>query len=163
MASDQQWNVHLKLMQAWKDSSPDSMTARIAQAGAWIEYAKKARNSEHTWSQIEKRKIGGKEYQERLSQAKKALDFDIKRLGGILATVKREYTPKPTSNLPSLCPHWYVVRLALEQGEQWEWNRYNNFFSAGAALEPTYYHLYQVKAVDLMPSQHGFKSQWEAF
>src|SRR5262245_40174996 len=77
-STDQQWKDHLKLMQEWRDYLPDSMTARIAQAGAWVEYAKKARNSEHTWSEIDKRAIGGKQYQERLSQAKKALDFDMK-------------------------------------------------------------------------------------
>lgn len=163
-ASDQQWQAHLDRLQQWRKTAPDSMTARIALGNSWVEYAKKARNTEHDWSQIEKKKIGGKEYQERLTQAKKALDFDpVKLTLGFLAKVKREYTPKPSSDLPSYCPHWYVVKLALEQGEQWEWNRYNNIFAAGVALEPTYYPLYQTKAVDLLPFNHGVKGQWEGF
>lgn len=163
-SSDGEWKAHLDRLQQWRKTAPDSMTARVAIANSWVEYAKKARNTEHDWSQIEKKKIGGKEYQERLTQAKKALDFEPgKLMAGFLAKIKREYTPKPSSDLPSYCPHWYVVKLALEQGEQWEWNRYNNIFAAGVALEPTYYPLYQTKAVDLLPHNHGVKGQWEGF
>jgi hypothetical protein len=164
ISSDGEWKAHLDRLQQWRKTAPDSMTARVAIANSWVEYAKKARNTEHDWSQIEKKKIGGKEYQERLTQAKKALDFEPgKLMAGFLAKIKREYTPKPSSDLPSYCPHWYVVKLALEQGEQWEWNRYNNIFAAGVALEPTYYPLYQAKAVDLLPHNHGVKGQWEGF
>lgn len=164
-ATDQAWKVHLKRLQAWVDKASDSMTARIALAAAWVEYSKKARTSATDWTAIEGM-IGGKEYQERLKQAKKALEFDPAKLATrFLTKVKREYSTRTSSQLRSYCPHWYVVRLAVEQGSPWEWNRYDNIFGEGIALEPTYYYLYQTKAADLLPSldHRTTKGQWEAF
>ncbi len=164
-ATDQAWKVHLKRLQSWVDRASDSMTARIALAGAWVEYSKKARTSAADWTAMEGL-IGGKEYQERLKQAKKALEFDpAKLMSRFLTKVKREYSTKTSSQLRSYCPQWYVVRLAVEQGSPWEWNRYDNIFGEGIALEPTYYYLYQTKAADLLPSldHRTTKGQWEAF
>src|SRR5207253_6355094 len=100
-ATDQAWKVHLKRLQAWADKASDSMTARIALAAAWVEYAKKARTSASDWTAIEGQ-IGGKEYQERLKQAKKALEFDpVKLMSRFLTKVKREYSTKTSSQLRS--------------------------------------------------------------
>lgn len=164
-ATDQAWKVHLKRLQTWVDKVSDSMTARVALAGAWVEYAKKARTSATDWTAMEGQ-IGGKEYQERLKQAKKALVFDPMNLTTrFLTKVKREYSTKTSSQLRSYCPQWYVVRLAIEQGSPWEWKRYDNIFGEAVALEPTYYYLYQTKAADLLPSldHRTTKGQWEAF
>ncbi len=162
-ATDAEWKAHLARLQRWADKSPDSMTARIALGAAWVEYAKKARTDAVDWQAID-REIGGKQYQSRLRQAEKALSYDpAAMMGRFVAKVKSEYWPKTSAKLRSHCPHWYVVRLALEQGRLWEWPRYNNFFAEGVALEPTYYYLYETKATDLLPRNHGLTSQWEGF
>jgi hypothetical protein len=162
-ATDQEWQFHLYRLQKWVDLASDSMTARVALAGAWVEYARKARTSVHVWTDFDKQ-IGGKQYQERIRQAEKALTFDPKKMmAAFLARLKREFFPRTSSQLRSYCPHWYVVKLAIEQSRSWEWNRYNNFFAEGVSLEPAYYYLYTSKAVDLLPQHHGVKSQWEIF
>lgn len=164
-ATDQDWTIHLERLKKWADKASDSMTARIALGGAWAEYAKKAYTSAQDWTNIEG-KIGGKEYQRRMAQAKKALEFDpLKLATAFYRRVKREYSTKTSTELKSYCPQWYVVRLAIEQSQPWEWGRYDNIFGQGIALEPTYYYLYQAKAADLLPVPlgHGTKGQWEAF
>src|SRR5262249_4345810 len=142
-----------------------SMTARIALGGSWVEYAKKVRTDTKDWMSIDK-EVGGKEYQARMRQAEKALVFDpVKLTVGFLKKVKREYSTKTASQVRSYRPQWYVVKLAVEHRRDWEWDRYNNLFAEGVALEPTYYPLYQAKAADLLPvpQGHGTKGQWESF
>lgn len=164
LASDQQWKAHLDRLEKWKNKDSKSQTARIALANAWVEYAKLARTSDRDWRGLDK-DIGGKEFQKRLKHAEIALGFDTKNFfSKIVAGTKEEITSTPDPKLPSLCPHWYFVRLALEQGRAFEdWTRYNNVFAAATALEPTYYYLYQTKAYDLLPQNHGVKGQWESF
>jgi len=164
-ATDQAWTAHLNRLEKWRKNVPDSITARIALGGAWAEYAKKAYTTSERWTDIEG-KIGGKEYQRRMTQAKKALEFDpVKLAGAFVRRIKRDYSTKTSSELNSYCPQWYVVRLAIEQAQPWEWGRYDNIFGQGIALEPTYYYLYQTKAADLLPGldHHTTKRQWEAF
>jgi hypothetical protein len=164
-ASDQEWTIHLERLKKWTDKTSDSMTARVALGAAWAEYAKKAYTPAQDWMNAEG-KIGGKEYQRRMTQARKALEFDpLKLTTAFFRRVKREYSTKTSTELKSYCPHWYVVRLAIEQAHPWEWGRYDNIFGQGVALEPTYYYLYQTKAADLLPVPlgRGTKGQWEAF
>ncbi|MBP6823432.1 MAG: hypothetical protein KA368_17920 [Acidobacteria bacterium] len=163
-STDQQWKAHLDNFEKWAKASPKSQTARIAMANAWVEYAKLARTSDRDWRKFDK-DVGGKEYQKRLKQANIALDFDTKIFFVNLGKeAKGEIRRDPTAKLPSLCPHFYYVKLALEQGRAFEdWTRYNDIFARAVALEPTYYYFYQTKAFDLMIQNHGVKGQWEAF
>jgi hypothetical protein len=162
-ATDDDWKAHLNRLQKWAKDTPDPMTARVALASAWVEYAQKARTSNDTWTDFDG-EIGGKQYQERLRQAEKALSFDpLKLAGRFVGKVKGELSGTTSSQLRSYCPHWYVVKLVLEQGRTWDWNRFNNTFSEGVALEPTYYYLYRTKAFNRLPRQHGSKREWEMF
>lgn len=164
-ATDQAWTIHLKRLQTWADKAAESMTARVALGAAWVEYAKKVRTDTNDWMAIDK-EIGGKQYQQRMRQAEKALTFDPAKLTiNFLKKIKRDYSTRTSSQLRSYCPHWYVVKLALEQRRDWDWPRYDNLFAEGVALEPTYYYLYQTKAADLLPvpMARGTKGQWEAF
>jgi hypothetical protein len=162
-AGDPEWKNHLARLQRWADKSADSMTARVALGAAWVEYAKKVRTDAVDWQAIDK-EIGGKHYQSRLRQAEKALNFDPAALmSRIVGKLKSDFWPKTSTRLRSHCPHWYVVRLAVEQGRLWEWERYNNLFAEAVALEPTYYPIYALKATDLLPRNHGLTTQWEGF
>ncbi len=161
---DKQWTTHLGHLEKWVKESPRSQTARIALANAWVEYAKLARTSDRDWREFDK-DVGGKEYQKRLKQAHIALDFDTKIFFVNLAKeAKGEIRRDPGAKLPSLCPHFYFVKLAMEQGRAFDdWTRYNDIFASAIALEPNYYYFYQTKALDLMVQNQGVKGQWEAF
>ncbi len=163
-ATEPQWKAHLENFEKWIKAAPKSQTARIASANSWVEYAKLARTSDRDWREFDK-DVGGKEYQKRLKQAHIALDFDTKNFFVNLAKeVKGEIRRDPGAKLPSLCPHFYYVKLAMEQGRAFDdWTRYNDIFAKAEALEPNYYYFYQLKAFDLMVQNHGVKGQWEAF
>lgn len=163
-ATDPQWKAHLDRLEKWTKESPKSQTARIALANSWVEYAKLARTSDRDWRGFDK-DVGGKEYQKRLKQANIALDFDTKLFFVNLSKeAKGEIRREPGAKLPSLCPHFYFVKLAMEQGRAFDdWTRYNDIFARAIALEPNYYYFYQTKAFDLMIQNHGVKGQWEAF
>lgn len=163
-ATDQQWKAHLDQLEKWTKEAKKSQTARIALANAWVEYAKLARTADRDWREFDK-DVGGKEYQKRLKQANIALDFDTKLFFVDLGkATKGEIRRDPGTKLPSLCPHFYYVKLAMEQGRAFDdWTRYNDIFARAVALEPTYYYFYQTKAFDLMIQNQGVKGQWEAF
>ena len=163
-ATEPQWNAHLKNFENWIKAAPKSQTARIASANSWVEYAKLARIADRDWREFDK-DVGGKEYQKRLKQAGIALDFDTKNFFVNLAKeAKGEIRRDPDAKLPSLCPHFYYVKLAMEQGRSFDdWTRYNDIFAKAEALEPNYYYFYQLKAFDLMVQNQGVKGQWEAF
>lgn len=163
-STDQEWKAHLEHFEKWVKASPKSQTARIASANSWVEYAKLARTSDRDWREFDK-DVGGKEYQKRLKQAHIALDFDTKLFFVNLGKeAKGEIRRDPGAKLPSLCPHFYYVKLALEQGRAFDdWTRYNDIFARAVALEPAYYYFYQTKAFDLMIQNQGVKGQWEAF
>ncbi|MDX2044567.1 MAG: hypothetical protein SF097_25375 [Acidobacteriota bacterium] len=159
-----QWKAHLGHFEKWIKASSKSQTARIASANSWVEYAKLARTADRDWREFDK-DVGGKEYQKRLKQAHIALDFDTKIFFVNLGReAKGEIRRDPGAKLPSLCPHFYYVKLAMEQGRAFDdWTRYNDIFARAVALEPNYYYFYQIKAFDLMVQNQGVKGQWEAF
>lgn len=162
-AGDPEWKLHLERLQKWVKTAPDSMTARVALGAAWAEYAKKAYTPVDAWTDFD-RQVGGKAYQERLKQAERALTFDPgKLMDGFLRRLKNEVTLQGHTALKSHCPHWYVVRLRIEQRRTWDWDRFNTIFGEGAAVEPAYYPLYLIKAAELMPQNHGGKQEWERF
>ncbi|MFN0111382.1 MAG: hypothetical protein ACKVZH_21165 [Blastocatellia bacterium] len=163
-STDQQWKAHLDHFEKWMKASPKSQTARIATANSWVEYAKLARTSDRDWREFDK-DVGGKEYQKRLKQAHIALDFDTKLFFVNLGKeAKGEIRRDPRAKLPSLCPHFYYVKLAMEQGRAFDdWTRYNDIFARAVALEPSYYYFYQTKAFDLMIQNQGVKGEWETF
>jgi hypothetical protein len=162
-AGDPEWKLHLDRLQKWVKTAPDSMTARIALGAAWAEYAKKAYTTVDQWTDFD-RQVGGKAYQERLKQAERALTFDPgKLMDGFLRRLKTEVTLQGHTALKSHCPHWYVVRLRIEQRRTWDWDRFNTIFGEGVAVEPAYYPLYLIKAAELMPQNHGGKNEWERF
>lgn len=163
-ANEHEWKAHLEHFEKWIKASPKSQTARIACANSWVEYAKLARTADRDWREFDK-DVGGKEYQKRLKQANIALDFDTKIFFVDLGkATKGEIRRDPGAKLPSLCPHFYYVKLAMEQGRAFDdWTRYNDIFARAVALEPNYYYFYQTKAFDLMIQNQGVKGQWEAF
>src|SRR5262249_12799445 len=91
-ATDEEWRSHIARLQRWGKSAPDSMTSRVALGAAWVEYAKKARTTVKVWTDFDG-EFGGKQYQQRLKQAEKALSFDpAKLMSKFVTKVKTQVT-----------------------------------------------------------------------
>ena len=87
--SQQDWKDHLKPVQSWVAATPNSITARVVLAPAYIDYAWDARGGE-TGDTVTN--SGWKLFGQRLEQAKATLD--------------------EASALPSQCPELYGVSVA---------------------------------------------------
>jgi hypothetical protein len=70
---------------------------------------------------------------------------------------------KEATTLEGKCPHWFVIALWVGIGQSWDRQAFEQVFEAGVELEPTYYYLYQVKAMYLLPRWFGREGEWERF
>jgi hypothetical protein len=139
-ATDADWANHLQTLNQWKTAQPDSATARIALAQAYVNYAAKARGSGYADSVTHD---GWKKFNDRVGLASSALAD---------AAAKKEK-----------CPYWYEVmqQVALDQG----WNKWQakQLFDQATAFEPGYYHYYREYAKYLLPKWYGEKGEVQAF
>ena len=139
-ASDGDWEDLLNGLTSWSTQQPGSVTAKVALASAWKEYAWKARGegyadsvNDAAWQVVRKR----------LESARQALS--------------------EASSLNERCPYWYVTALWVGLGQGWEREALDNIFEAGMQLEPTFYYLHQAKATYLLPRWGGTAGDWEKF
>ena len=139
-ASDGAWEDLIKGLAGWAQQQPESVTAKVALATAWQNYAWKAR---------------GNGYSDTVSSA--AAEAFHKRLA-TAAQILSE-----ASSLHDRCPHWFVTALWVGMGQGWERADLEKVFEAGIKLEPTYYYLYQAKASYLLPRWGGAEGAWERF
>jgi hypothetical protein len=140
MASDGDWEDLFQSLTAWTNLKPDSVTARVASADAWKNYAWKARGagyadkvSEAAWPVFEKR----------LENAQQALADAVR--------------------LKEQCPYWFVVAVAVGRAQQRDRESLEKIFQAGVQIEPTFYYLHQEKATYLLPRWGGQQGDWERF
>jgi hypothetical protein len=116
------------------------VTAKVALATAWQQYAWKARG-------------GG--YADGVSRAAWQTFFErLERSATVL---------KEAAALKERCPYWYVTAIWVGIGQQWERKDLDRIFAAGVELEPTFYYLYQAKASYLLPQWGGAEGEWEQF
>jgi len=67
------------------------------------------------------------------------------------------------ATLKEKCPEWYEVSLRVSVGQSWNREEFERLFAEGVKLEPTFYYLYQVKAMYLLPRWFGKEGEWERF
>ena len=138
-SSDYEWNQHLELLKQWTLEKPDSRTAKIALASAYVAFAWRARgnNSSHTASE-EKRKL----FRERLANAQNVL--------------KSAYNEQ-------VCPKWYSVAQDVALGRTWDKQVYEELFTNAVNHEPTWFEYYKHKAAFLHPRWNGEEGDLEAY
>lgn len=139
-ASDAIWQLQIDRLKKWVARKPQSITARVGLAAAYVEYAWHGRGrgfagtvTNDGWKQLATRMATAREI---LNEAKK---------------------------LPTKCPHWYEVMLTVAMGQSWEMDEYNKVFEEAIAFEPAYHYFYGDKAQYLLPRWHGEPGDWEHF
>jgi hypothetical protein len=139
-ASESDWITHLARLQRWVAQRPDSITARVALAGAQLQYAWRARGGGYADKVTEE---GWKSFGERAEVAAKTL--------------------MDASSLPAKCPEWYVAMQltarALGQSKEMQ----TAIFEKAIAFEPDYQYFYRAQAEMLMPKWEGEEGEMAAF
>jgi hypothetical protein len=130
--SQQDWKDHLKPVQSWVAATPNSITARVVLAQAYIDYAWDARGGE-TGDTVTN--SGWKLFGQRLEQAKATLD--------------------EASALPRKCPEWYYAMQSVALGQGWDRRKVEELVERAIASEPGYYYYYRAHAYSLMPQWNG--------
>lgn len=131
-ATENDWQDHLGLFQRWMAARPQSITARVALAEAYLGYAWAARGNGYANTVTPE---GWRLFEERSKQATKVL-IDA-------------------AALPSKCPHWYEVmqQVALAAGANK--NQHRAIFEKAIKFEPLYFAYYQRYAIALLPKWEG--------
>jgi hypothetical protein len=139
-ATDDEWQANISTLKDWVAAKPESATALIALAEAYLKYSDYGRGSGYanTVSADGWRKEG-----ERAGLAASAL--------------------VQASHLKEKCPYWYeaMQQVALAQG--WDSARARELFDQAVAFEPDYYHFYREYANYLLPKWYGERGEVEAF
>jgi hypothetical protein len=139
-SSDGDWEDLLKGLELWSKQQTGSVTAKVALASAWEEYAWKARGKGYADSVSD---TSWEVFHKRLDSARQALS--------------------EASSLDERCPYWFLTALWVGIGQGWDRGALDKIFDAGVQLEPTFYYLYQTKATYLLPRWRGTKGEWEKF
>ena len=138
--TEDDWQEHLARLQRWVSARPASITARIALAGAYVDYAWVARGNGFSDSVSAS---GWRLFEERMQKAKDILD--------------------DAESLPAKCPEWYEVMQSVAQGQSWEPERAHALFQQAVDFEPGYYYYYRGYANFILPQWHGEEGDSERF
>ncbi len=130
--TEEDWHEHMQLVQQWRDKYPQSISARIALAKAYIGYAWDARGKDNadTVSQS-----GWRLFRQRLAQAKTILN--------------------DAASTPGKDPEWYYAMQQISLGQGWDDDESDDLFKQAIAFEPQYYYYLQMRARYLQPQWHG--------
>jgi len=138
--SDRDWDNLFKALSSWSKEQPDSVTARVALASAWKNYAWEARGD---------------------GPAATVTAAHWKLFGSRLA--KASEVLLPASSLREKCPYWFVVALWVALGADGPREALDRIYEAGIRLEPHFYYLHQTKATYLLPRWRGSAGEMERF
>jgi hypothetical protein len=138
--TDADWQAHLIKLQRWVTMNPNSVTARVALADAYVKYAWFARGTEfgdlvkdESWPLFERR----------LQMARDVLE--------------------KASGLKDKCPNWYAVMQSVALGQSWSQDERNALLEQAIKVEPLYYYYYQAHAFALQPRWGGEAGDSEKF
>lgn len=138
--SDELWINRIELLKQWKESLPDSITARIALAQAYINYGGFTRGGGYANTVS---KEANQLLQERLELAETEL--------------------REAKQLKAKCPRLYrnILFLAMVRGI--EKDRFEKIYEEAINSEPNYLQYYLVKSEYLTPKWNGEPGDWQNF
>lgn len=134
------WKAHIDLVQTWKKSMPDSITAMVALGRTHLAYAWFAR---------------GSGYAPNVSPI--AWPIFQKHVGLALAEVQQ------AAKLRDRCHGYYDLLLNVGKAEGWAQNRFEEAFRQAIAFDNTYPYFYMAKAEYLLPRWHGKPGELKEF
>jgi Domain of unknown function (DUF4034) len=139
-ATQEDWTYLLQRLQKWVKACPKSITARVALALAYVDYASDARGSGYANTVTE---TGWKLFGERTAEAKRILE--------------------EASKLPTKCPEWYVAMQMVSINEGWSVTEARALFEEASKFEPEYYIYARDLAMYLLPKWSGEAGDTEKF
>ena len=134
------WQLHDAIHQEWIAAYPDSITARVAYADFFVDYAWHARGSgySNTVSQD-----GWKLFDERLTKARE-----------ILASAR---------TLPMKDAVWWTTSLRVALGQGWSLKDYEALMKDAKSYSPVFWGYDTSRAYSLLPRWHGQPGDWENY
>ena len=139
-ATEKDWTAHLKALNRWISVRPESITARVTLADAYISYAWDARGEGFADTVTGN---GWKLFDQRIQKAKDILE--------------------EASRLKTKCPHWYNVMQSVALAQGWDRARATALLDQAVAFEPGYQYYYRSHAHYLKPQWHGEDGDSEKF
>ena len=139
-STESEWQIHLARLQRWVDQRPQSITARVALAGAYNLYAWKARGGGYAGEVTDE---GWRLFGERTDRAAAILVEAFK--------------------LPVKDPEWYLDMQAVMQGKGESKSLQTAMFEKAIAFEPDYQYYYRMQAVVLLPQWEGEEGESALF
>ena len=139
-AGENDWTAHLDRLQRWKSQRPGSITARVALAGAQLQYAWKARGGGYANSVSDD---GWKIFRERAELAANTL--------------------MDASSLPAKCPEWFLLMQLVARALGQDREVQTAIFEKAVAFEPDYQYFYRTQAETLMPKWEGEEGEMAVF
>ncbi len=134
------WTELLEKLDRWKKQQPESITARVALAEAYLSYGYDARGMGSAGEVTEE---GWRLLAERTKTARTILNEAAK--------------------LKAKCPEWFVAMqeaILVDGGERAE---EDSILQQAIAYEPSYYYYYRRHAMYLLPKWHGEDGETERF
>ncbi|MCU1302187.1 MAG: hypothetical protein JWQ87_2471 [Candidatus Sulfotelmatobacter sp.] len=139
-ATPAEWDVHLQHLQTWVTARPQSITARVALARAYLDYSYQARG-EGTSDTVSQN--GWKLYKERSAEAERIL--------------------QEASRLSNKCPEWYTAMLMVAQNLGRSAAEARVLFDEAFKFEPDYFYNARLLANYLQPKWAGKAGETDRF
>jgi hypothetical protein len=139
-ATEAEWADVLDRLKRWEAQQPDSITARVALAYGYLNYAWQLRGDNNTAPATPEGKYL---FDQRVKLAEAELNQAFE--------------------LPSKCPEWYFVMLQTGRAKGWEVEDLTALFQRAIAFEPEFFYYYQELALGLTPKWRGKEGDLEKF
>lgn len=136
----QQNEAVIEKLKKWVAQAPNSVTARIALADAYYDYAWQARG-DGDGDKVEF--AAWKPFRERIALAQSVLE--------------------EAGQFEEKCPQWYASMERVGRSAGWDLARLHELVNSARALEPTYFYVYQEYAYALQPKWFGQEGDSERF
>lgn len=134
------WQLHDTIHKEWIAAYPGSITARVAHANFFVDYAWHARGSGYAATV---NRNGWTLFGERLAKARE-----------ILAAAR---------TLPMKDAVWWSVSLTVALGQGWSHNDYDGLMKEAKAYSPVFWGYDTSRAYSLLPRWHGEPGDWEDY
>lgn len=138
-ATEAEWADVLDRLKRWETQQPDSITARVALAYGYLNYAWQLRGDGSTPLTAEGKQL----FNDRAKLAETELNQAFE--------------------LPAKCPEWYFVMLQTGRARGWEVEDLTTLFQRAIAFEPEFFYYYQELALSLTPKWRGKEGDAEKF